>query len=64
MELTQNWKAFENYFVPRRRPSQESQSAQVSSPVFIVEESDVVLAILADGEQLEEWVGRTLSEVR
>lgn len=63
MALTTDWRGFQKTFRPRKRltPKQEDE---FNGPVYFVTDQDVVIACLGEKENLHEWVGAPLEEVK
>jgi len=59
MELIQDWRQLQRTFYPVRR-----DAVVADSPIHIVEDSGVALAVEAEGEDLSSWKGMTTAEIR
>jgi hypothetical protein len=57
MELTQDWRGFQNTFYP-------AGAASASRALFVVTDSGLVLAAYAEGADESQWVGARTEEVR
>ena len=59
MELTQDWRGLQKTFYPPRRDSLSGQN-----PLYFIEDRGVILSAYAEGEDLSEWVGMTVVEMK
>lgn len=60
MELTWDWKSFQNLFHARRKVPLPANRA---APVYLVMDGDRIVSAHCEGEETSEWVGRRISEV-
>lgn len=59
MELNQDWRRYQDTFFPARKgPSGESR------PIYVVEEKGVARTVFSEGEDLSQWSGSSLPEIR
>lgn len=63
MELMFDWRSFQTVFHPPRRTSAEAQK-DAGQNAYIVADGDQVLAAYAEQENLQDWIGASLIEVR
>lgn len=62
MELTYDWRSFQEVFYPHRRAGNLSQSSP-AAPVYLVLDGDTIVSALAEHEDLTDWVGASFREV-
>lgn len=62
MELTYDWRSFQQIFYPHRKQS-AVQVDEVTSPIFVLKSGDSMIEVFTEQEDLSEWVGKSVSEV-
>jgi hypothetical protein len=65
MELTHDWRGFQDLFYPHKRalgPTQPEKGKPQA--IHVVAEGDVVLTAFCEGEDLSMWVGASLGELQ
>lgn len=63
MELTHDWRAFQDVFYPHKRTVGPTLvTPGKTAPVYLVVDGDTVLTAYCEGEDLASWVGAPLSE--
>ena len=62
MELTHDWRNFQDMFYPSRRTSVPVDSARHGS-AYVIVEGDQIVAAFTDGEDLSDWIGATRQEL-
>lgn len=63
MELSYDWRGFQSLFYPDRKESALAPT-EPQSPVYFVEEMDTIISAFSDKEDLGEWVGSSVDEVK
>lgn len=63
MELTYDWRGFQGLFYPQRRSSAPHASL-AQGPIYLITDHESVVTAFADGEDLAEWSGATVSDIR
>lgn len=59
MELTYDWKVFQNFFYGRKRITTHDPSSQI----YLVVEGREIVSAFSEGEDLTDWVGSTYDEM-
>lgn len=59
MELVQDWRKFQRTFYPVRK-----EVASSNAPLQVIEDRGVVLSVFAEGEDLSDWTGMTVTELK
>ena len=62
MELTYDWRGFQELFYPHRRGGAVADSTPVG-PVYLVVDRGVVVTAFADNEDLSDWVGASYDDI-
>ncbi|NDD90710.1 hypothetical protein EBZ37_01305 [bacterium] len=65
MELNQDWRKFQSVFFPFSNHLKKASGVAVrSETVYCLHDQGVVTALFAEGEDLSDWMGASLEEVR
>lgn len=59
MELNQDWRGYQQKFFPVRKGSAEERR-----PIYVVADKGMVLTIFVEGEDLSQWQGSSVEEMR
>jgi len=59
MELTYDWKGFQNFFYSRKRVA----NSNAVVPIYLVVDGRAIVTVFSDGEDLSDWVGSTCDEL-
>src|SRR4051812_10905574 len=64
MELTYDWKSFQTLFYVKKRLLPAPAQEVANSPLYLVEDQNVVICAFSEGEDFSDWVGATCDEIR
>jgi hypothetical protein len=63
MELMFDWRSFQTVFHPPRRSNSEAQK-DAGQNAYLVVDGDRIIAAYAEQENLQDWIGASLTEIR
>lgn len=63
MELMFDWRSFQTVFHPPRRTAAEAQK-DAGQNAFVVVDGDRIVAAYAEQENLQDWIGASMTEIR
>lgn len=64
MELTYDWKSFQSLFYVKKRLSPPAQQEPKKTPLYLIEDQNVIICAFAEGEDFSDWVGATCEELK
>lgn len=64
MELTQDWRKLQSTFHPSSFAPRGAAAPSATGTISCIRENDVVVQLFAEGEDLSDWIGASVAELR
>ncbi|MBU6375619.1 MAG: hypothetical protein KGQ59_06450 [Bdellovibrionales bacterium] len=64
MELNQDWRKLQSTFFPSIAPTRKGAASSPAGAVYCIHDQDIVTLLFAEGEDLSDWTGASLADVR